>query len=43
MKSQLLFPLLGGVFSFEVGSDIELILSIGNLALSSKIIAHFTE
>jgi sugar O-acyltransferase (sialic acid O-acetyltransferase NeuD family) len=42
-KSQLLFPLLGGIFSFEVGSDIELILSIGNLKLRSKIITHFTE
>jgi len=42
-KSQLLFPLLGGVFSFKVDSDIELILSLGNLTVRSKIIAHFTE
>jgi sugar O-acyltransferase (sialic acid O-acetyltransferase NeuD family) len=42
-KSQLLFPLLGGVFSFDVTPDIELILSIGNLALRSKIIIHFSE
>lgn len=40
-KSQLLFPLLGGIFSFEVDPDTELILSMGNLALRSKIIAHF--
>jgi sugar O-acyltransferase (sialic acid O-acetyltransferase NeuD family) len=40
-KSQLLFPLLGGIFSYEVSLDIELIMSIGNLALRSKIITHF--
>jgi sugar O-acyltransferase (sialic acid O-acetyltransferase NeuD family) len=40
-KSQLLFPLLGGIFSYEVPPEIELILSIGNLALRSKITAHF--
>jgi UDP-3-O-[3-hydroxymyristoyl] glucosamine N-acyltransferase len=38
----LLFPLLGGVFSYEVDEDIELILSIGNLVLRSRIINHFT-
>lgn len=42
-KSQLLFPLLGGIFSFKVASDIELILSLGSLSLRSKIITHFTD
>ncbi|MFT4847597.1 MAG: UDP-3-O-[3-hydroxymyristoyl] glucosamine N-acyltransferase [Sediminicola sp.] len=42
-KSQLIFPLLGGVFSFKVDANIELILSIGNLALRSRIITHFTQ
>lgn len=40
-KSQLLFPLLGGIFSYEVNPECELLISIGNLALRSKIIAHF--
>lgn len=42
-KSQLLFPLLGGIFSFDVSPNIELILSIGDLPLRSKIITHFAE
>jgi|TARA_B110000908_G_C10227687_1_gene438874 sugar O-acyltransferase (sialic acid O-acetyltransferase NeuD family) len=40
-NSQLLFPLLGGVFSYEVGSNIELLLSISNLTLRSKIITYY--
>lgn len=42
-RSQLLYPLLGSIFLFEIDSNIELILSIGNLALRAKIIAHFTQ
>lgn len=42
-KSQLLYPLLGGIFSFEVPTDVQLILSLGNIALRSRIINHFTE
>lgn len=41
-KSQLLFPLLGGIFSFNVPSEVELILSIGHINLRSRIITHFT-
>lgn len=40
-KSQLLYPLLGGIFNYEVPSDVEVILSIGKISLRSKIIDYF--
>lgn len=40
-KSQLLFPLLGGIFTYEVPSEVELIVSIGKIELRTKIIDYF--
>jgi sugar O-acyltransferase (sialic acid O-acetyltransferase NeuD family) len=41
-KSQLLFPLLGGIFTYQVPADVEIILSIGKIELRTKIIDYFT-
>ena len=40
-KAQLLFPLLGGIFCYDVPSNVELIITVNNLSLRAKIIEHF--
>lgn len=40
-KSQLRFPLLGGVFTFDVDEDIELIIAVNGICFRSKIIEYF--
>lgn len=40
-KAQLLFPLLGGIFSYDVPSNVELIVTVNNISLRKKIIDHF--
>lgn len=41
-KSQLRFPLLGGVFSFEVKKGVEMIIAINNISLRLKVIKFYT-
>jgi hypothetical protein len=41
-NSQLLFPLLGGIFNFDVPPNVELIIAVNNLLLRLKIIKHFS-
>lgn len=40
-KAQLLFPLLGGIFSYDVPSDVELLVTVNSIKLRAKIIEHF--
>ncbi len=40
-KAQLLFPLLGGIFNYDVPSNVQLIITVNNLSLRAKIIDHF--
>lgn len=40
-KSQLRFPLLGGVFTYSIPGDVELIIAISSVAFRFKIIEHF--
>lgn len=40
-NSQLLHPLLGGVFSYNVPQNVEIIIALSNIELRSKIIDHF--
>lgn len=40
-NSQLLSPLLGGIFNYDVPSNVELIIAVSHLSLRLKIINHF--
>lgn len=40
-KSQLNFPLLGGIFSYELPENVELILALHDVSLRLKIISYF--
>jgi UDP-3-O-[3-hydroxymyristoyl] glucosamine N-acyltransferase len=40
-KAELLFPLLGGIFSYDVPSDVELLVTVNSIKLRAKIIEHF--
>ena len=41
-KSQLRFPLLGGVFTYIIPTNVELIIAINSIAFRFKIIEHFS-